>query len=141
MSKGSLWKSVLPAAVLIAVFAAAFFLGRNTVPYEICISAEHFTPPTEAEQMQQEQVIRTMPDDAAAGKENPAQEGRLDLNLATKDELMTLPGIGEKLAERILQYRQSAGRYSAPEQIMDVEGIGEGIFERIRDSITVGDFQ
>ena len=63
----------------------------------------------------------------------------LDLNRATLEELMTLPRIGEKLAQRILDYRAQYGRFSAPEQLMDVEGIGEGTFEGLRELVTVED--
>ena len=58
---------------------------------------------------------------------------------ATLEELMTLPRIGEKLAQRILDYRAQYGRFSAPEQLMDVEGIGEGTFEGLRELVTVED--
>ena len=61
----------------------------------------------------------------------------IDLNTATIEELMTLPRIGEKLAQRILDYRAEYGRFSAPEQLMDVEGIGEATFEGLRELITV----
>ena len=63
----------------------------------------------------------------------------LDLNRATLEELMTLPRIGEKLAQRILDYRAQYGRFSAPEQLMDVEGIGERTFEGLRELVTVED--
>ncbi len=144
MSRASIWKSVVPAAVLTAVFAVAFFLGRNTVPYEISISAEHPVFEEPSAQTPQESVTRVLPEAIPDNDEFPDNADRtdkVDLNCASKEELMTLPGIGEKLAERILEYRENAGRFSAPEQIMDVEGIGEGVFEKIRESITVGDLQ
>ena len=50
---------------------------------------------------------------------------------------MTLPRIGEKLAQRILDYRAAYGRFSAPEQLMDVDGIGEATFDGLRELITV----
>lgn len=61
----------------------------------------------------------------------------MNLNTATLEELMTLPRIGEKLAQRILDYRAEYGRFSAPEQLMDVDGIGEATFDGLRELITV----
>lgn len=63
--------------------------------------------------------------------------GKVDLNRATKEELMTLKGIGESRAEDILRYREEYGGFQAIEDIMNVPGIKEGAFAKIRDQITV----
>ena len=62
----------------------------------------------------------------------------VNINTAGSVELQTLPGIGEQLAERIIEYRMRHGPFRAIEDIMEVEGIGESRFEAIRDKITVG---
>ena len=64
-------------------------------------------------------------------------EGRLNLNLASKEDLMTLPGIGEVKADAILAWREEHGGFSAIEEIMQISGIKGGSFEKIRDRITV----
>jgi len=51
---------------------------------------------------------------------------------------MTLPGIGETLAERIVVYRNTHGRFRSVEQLLNVEGIGTGKLEAILDYITTG---
>ena len=61
-------------------------------------------------------------------------EGLVNINLASKEELMTLNGIGEVMADRIIEYRAS-NRFRKKEDIMSVKGIGSGIYEKIRDSI------
>lgn len=61
----------------------------------------------------------------------------LDLNSATAEELAQLPGIGEKLARRIVEYRAENGPFEAVEEIMEVSGIGEGKFTALEDRITV----
>ena len=61
----------------------------------------------------------------------------LDLNSATEAELMELPGIGEELARRIVEYREATGLFSAVEDIMQVSGIGEGKFAGLEDRVTV----
>ena len=64
-------------------------------------------------------------------------DGRIDLNTADKQDLMTLPGIGESKAERILEYRQIHGRFSSTEELMNVSGIGSGVYEKIKEYIKV----
>jgi competence protein ComEA len=64
-------------------------------------------------------------------------DGRIDLNTATLEELMSLPGIGEKRAQAILALRQSKGSFQKTEDLMEVEGIKEGIFQKIKDLIKV----
>ena len=68
-----------------------------------------------------------------------ATSGKININTASSNELQTLPGIGEELASRILQYRRTHTAFDSIEDIMLVEGIGEGKFEDIRDLITVRD--
>lgn len=69
--------------------------------------------------------------------EDTVVDGRIDINTATKEELMTLSGIGESRAESILAYRQLHGAFQNIDELMNVEGIKEGIFQKIKDSITV----
>ena len=61
------------------------------------------------------------------------------LNSATVEELMTLPGVGEVLADRIIEYRETYGRFVAAEQLMDVSGIGEQRYADLADLVTVGE--
>lgn len=60
----------------------------------------------------------------------------LDINTCTKEELMTLPGIGEKTAEKILKYRETSV-FTYVEDIKNVSGIGDKKFEDIKDNIIV----
>lgn len=64
-------------------------------------------------------------------------DGRVNINKASKDELMTLPGVGESRAESIIEYREAKGSFQTIEDIMQVSGIKEGLFEKIKDLITV----
>jgi competence protein ComEA len=73
--------------------------------------------------------------------ENTPGENRENLltniNLATKIELLNLPGIGETYAERIIQHREENGPFEKVEDIMEVKGIGESKFNDLKDKITV----
>ena len=62
---------------------------------------------------------------------------KININTASKEELMTLAGIGESKADNIIKYRQENGSFSAVEDLTNVSGIGESIFNKIKDSITV----
>lgn len=59
--------------------------------------------------------------------------GKLDLNRAGKEELCSLPGIGEKLAERICVLRARRGGFGSIGELKEVEGIGEAKYGRLKD--------
>jgi competence protein ComEA len=61
----------------------------------------------------------------------------INLNTATQDQLETLPGIGPKVAERILEYRTKSGGFKRIEELMNVKGIGEKSFLKIKPLIIV----
>jgi competence protein ComEA len=69
--------------------------------------------------------------------EQPETDGKVNLNTASKEELMTLSGIGESRAESILAYREANGPFHSIEELMNVDGIKEGIFQKLKDSITI----
>lgn len=60
----------------------------------------------------------------------------VNINTATKEELMSLPGIGERKADSIIKYRNSKS-FSAIEDIMNISGIKEAAFNKIRDKICI----
>ena len=64
-------------------------------------------------------------------------QGRLDLNRASKEELMQLTGIGESKAEAILSYREEHGGFADAEELKQGSGIGDATFEKLQDDITV----
>ncbi len=64
-------------------------------------------------------------------------DGKVNINTATAEVLMTLSGIGEAKAEAIIQYREEHGDFTVIEDIMNIPGIKEAVFSKIRDRITV----
>ena len=83
------------------------------------------------------QMLREYERDAGADNASGRSDGRIDLNTADRQALMTLPGIGESKADRILEYRQAHGRFGSTEELMNVSGIGSGVYEKIKDYIKV----
>ena len=67
-----------------------------------------------------------------------SEDTRIDINTASASQLSNLPGIGEILAGRIVEYRSQFGSYSSTEGIMQVEGIGLKKYEQIKHLIKAG---
>jgi len=68
-----------------------------------------------------------------------AGEKKININTASLVELQELPRIGEKVAQRIIDFRKKNGRFRKVEEIMKVKGIGEKMFNKIKSLITVGE--
>jgi competence protein ComEA len=91
------------------------------VPFQPTATPEGYVPPTPYGQATATAVV-TFP---------------INLNTATLEELMALPGIGPTRAQAILDYRAEHGPFTRIEQVMNVPGIGPGIFEDIKNLIVV----
>ena len=96
----------------------------NYIPYEGDISDD-----------MSERLIQTH--DITEGSVDVIGKGLININSADKNELMTLPGIGEKKAEDIIRYREDNGGFKSVEDLMNVDGIKEGTFQKLKDKITI----
>ncbi|NLA70538.1 MAG: hypothetical protein GX852_05860 [Clostridiales bacterium] len=63
-------------------------------------------------------------------------DGTVNINSASKDELKTIAGVGDVIAERIIDYRKGS-RFNSIEDIKNVKGIGDATYEKMKDSITI----
>ncbi len=83
-------------------------------------------------------VVPVVPAFAAREKAARAEQSApVNINTANVDELMSLDGIGRKVAEKIVEYRTTHGGFRKPAEIRRVDGIGAGLWERNRERIVV----
>ena len=74
---------------------------------------------------------------APAPKPTATVAAPVNLNTATAEQLATIPGVGPKMAERIIDYRQKNGGFKKIEDLMNVSGVGEKSFLKMKPLITV----
>lgn len=82
-----------------------------------------------------EQII--VPDTSTDEAGGEAADGRVNINRADKDTLMTIPGIGEAKADAIIAYREEHGSFQSVEGLMEIPGIKEGVYNRISQYVCV----
>ena len=117
MQKTNGLRALLALCLAAILFAAAFFLGRASVSRIPVVETQR----------------------PAAAQPAETAEGRLNLNTATREELLALPQVGGTLADRILEYRAQYGKFVTVEELSDVEGIGEGLMQQLRGLVYVED--
>jgi comEA protein len=103
--------------------------SEETVPETETEAAEETLPETETETAEEvsEEGTQTASEDT----------GKVNINSAGLEELMTLNGVGESRAKAIIEYREKNGPFQKEEDIMLIPGIKEGIFSKIREQIAV----
>lgn len=83
-----------------------------------------------------ELIEKTSSPDASSDSTSPAKDEKIDINNCSKELLVSLPGIGDVTAEKILKYREEV-KFQKIEDIMEVSGIGDKKFEAMKDLIVV----
>lgn len=81
-------------------------------------------------------LVASAPALAASAK---APAGKVNLNTATVEQLTSVPGVGPKLAARIVEQRQKSGSFKSVQEILSVKGIGEKNLVKLQTYLTVGE--
>jgi competence protein ComEA len=80
-------------------------------------------------------AVAAAPQSDTGGSKGPGKP--VDLNSATVEQLVQIPGIGKALAERIVSFREQNGPFKRVEDLLKVQGIGEKSFQKLRPHLTV----
>lgn len=101
-------------------------VNKNTIKNDACIEINDLINSTINSNNEENQIIGDTP-----------VKVLISINKASKEELMTLSGIGESKANSIISYRNEHGGFKSLEEIKNIKGIGNNIFDKIKDNITL----
>ena len=100
-----------------------------------------FKKTKELEQQVQSQCIQkdenSLKNDACISTNANQSTNKVSINNASKEELMTLPGIGESKAKDIIDYRNTNGPFKKIDDLKNIPGIGENVYNNLKENITL----
>jgi len=140
-------ESETKSSIFVYVCGAVLYEGVYELPagsrvYEAIQEAGGFSTDAAVSHINQAEVLEDetqlyVPTVEEIANEKTKDDGKVNLNTATREELMTLPGVGESKADLIIQYREEHGKFRKIEDVMNISGIKEGLFTKIKENITV----
>ena len=130
LEEGSRIDDAIKAAGDITVLAD---LSKVNLAYELSDGQKVYIPSVN------EEIEEYATSDAGENvlEEKSSSNGKININIANSEELQTISGIGESLANKIIDYRNSNGKFKNVEDLKNVSGIGDKKFEDIKSKIIV----
>lgn len=121
-------KAALGLSLALVLVQGGFFLGQRTqaTPWLVTVQRQEEAGPAPRPSTQEEWPESLLPGE------------RIDLNTASAADLQRLPGIGERRAQAIVQYRQEQGPFQSPQELLQISGIGPGTLAGLADYVTTG---
>ena len=149
MKQMNMNKLLILFVLLAAIFATGIFAGRISFGGSLSVTTQYGVGAMEDEELaalekrvaRSEETKETQTASTPAPAEESVDEPRdslININTASEEELMTLPGIGPAIAGRIVAHRETHGPFRVIEEITDVSGIGPVRFRDMQAKITVG---
>ena len=116
------------------IFYNAFYIPSPTIPTVIYLDKD----PDESSQDNTKSIDENSDSQSSNSSDSSSKiSGKININTATASELDELPGVGEAIAKKIIEYREYNGNFSSIEEIKNVSGIGDSKFEKMKDYICV----
>lgn len=118
------------------IFYNAFYIPSPTIPTVIYLDKD----PDESSQNSTKSIDEnenSQNSNTSTSNNSASISGKININTANASKLEELPGVGEAIAKKIIEYREYNGNFSSIEEIKNVSGIGESKFEKMKDFICV----
>lgn len=115
----------------------AYRTGVNLAAYLKDADVVRILTKKQAKRLKKDEYVQQENSTGQPLDEKMSSDGTVNINLAGKEELMSLDGIGQSKAEAIIAYREEHGSFKSVEEIMEISGIKEGTFNKIKSKITI----
>ena len=112
--------------------------GKSIQQYDYSAVDSEFAARASLSNLPDSGVQNVASDSTRSGSRDQSENHLLNLNTATKDQLINLPGIGEAMAERIILFREEHGGFRKLDDLLKIKGIGAKKFERVAPLLSIG---